>query len=285
MILQIQWNIDPIIFTFRMGGFEMPFTWYGLFFAMSFLIGIQVSTYLLKKEGKPQSDLDALSIYILLATVIGARLGHYLFYEWEYLLNSPLQWFLTMITPPFAGLASHGATIAILISIYLYARTRADQSFFWVVDRIVIGVSFAGLIRLGNLFNSEIYGKPTELPWGFVFLRETNPNLLPLVPRHPTQLYEFLFCMLLFAVTFMMWNYRRHILPNGVIAAVFIIGLFTFRFFVEFLKNEQVSFEQSMALNMGQLLSIPAVLFGILILVYAYRKKDKEPIHVLDTQA
>jgi len=283
MILQIHWNIDPIIFTLRIGDFEMPFSWYGLFFATSFLIGVQIVSYIFKKEGKPKSDLDTLSIYILLATVIGARLGHYLFYEWEYLFDSPLQWFLTLITPPFAGLASHGATIAILISIYLYARKKVDQSFFWVVDRIVIGASFAGLIRLGNLFNSEIYGKPTDLPWGFVFLRETNPNLLPLVPRHPTQLYEFLFCMLLFVVTFMMWKYRRHFFPDGVIAAVFIIGLFTFRFFVEFLKNEQVSFEQSMALNMGQLLSIPAVLFGILILVYAYWKK--EPVQVLDTQA
>lgn len=107
-----------------------------------------------------------------------------------------------------------------------------------------------------------------------MFLRETNPSLLPIVPRHPTQLYEFLFCMLLFAVTFMMWKYRRHLLPNGVIAGVFIIGLFTFRFFVEFLKNEQVSFEQSMTLNMGQLLSIPAILFGILILFFAYRRKE-----------
>jgi len=219
---------------------------------------------------------------MVVATIIGARLGHYLFYEWDYLFSSPLQWFLTMVTPPFAGLASHGATMAILIGIFLYARTKADQSFFWVLDRMVIGASFAGLIRLGNLFNSEIYGKPTDLPWGFMFLRETNPNLLPIVPRHPTQLYEFLFCMVLFIATFMMWKYRRHLLPNGVIASVFIIGLFTFRFLVEFLKNEQASFEQSMALNMGQLLSIPAVIFGVFIWIYAYRKK--ESLQVLDTQ-
>jgi len=284
MILNIYWNVEPIMFTLKIGSFEMPFSWYGFFFAMAFLIGQQVVAYLYKKDNKPKTDIDSLTIYILIATILGARLGHYLFYEWEFLFNSPLQWFLTLITPPFAGLASHGATIAILIGIYLYSRKKADQSFLWVVDRLVIGASFAGLIRLGNLFNSEIYGKPTDLPWGFVFLRETNPNLLPLVPRHPTQLYEFLFCMVLFVVTFMMWKYRRHLLPDGVIAAVFIIGLFSFRFIVEFLKNEQVGFEQSMTLNMGQLLSIPAVLFGILILIYAYRKKDKEPIHVLDTQ-
>ena len=273
MILQIRWDIDPVIFTLSIGESEMPFTWYGLLFALTLLMGQQLISYIFRKEGKPIKDVDQLTIYILVATILGARLGHYLFYEWEFLLSSPLEWFLTLITPPFAGLASHGALIAILFSIYLYSRRKADQSFLWVVDRVVIGAGFAGLIRLGNLFNSEIYGKPTDLPWGFMFVRETNPNLLPVVPRHPTQLYEFLFCLLLFMVIFMMWKYKRDIIPNGVIASVFIIALFTFRFFIEFLKNEQVGFERTMALNMGQLLSLPAILAGLIMLLYVYWHK------------
>jgi len=135
MILNIYWNIEPIIFTLKIGSFEMPFTWYGLFFAMAFLIGQQVVTYLYKKENKPKTDIDSLTIYILIATILGARLGHYLFYEWGFLIDSPLKWFINLITPPFAGLASHGATIAILIGFYLYARKKADQSFLWVIPK------------------------------------------------------------------------------------------------------------------------------------------------------
>jgi prolipoprotein diacylglyceryl transferase len=144
----------------------------------------------------------------------------------------------------------------------------------WLADRIVIAVALGGaLIRLGNLFNSEIYGKPTDLPWGFVFVRETDFNLLPLVPRHPTQLYEAFFCLLLFAFTFYLWKYKRLTLPEGTTTGLFMVLLFSFRFMIEFLKTPQEDFENSMLLNMGQWLSIPAILSGFSILFYAQKHK------------
>jgi prolipoprotein diacylglyceryl transferase len=188
-----------------------------------------------------------------------------------------------MFTPPFQGLASHGATITILLAVYLYARTKPDQSFLWVVDRGVIPVALGGaFIRFGNLLNSEIYGIPTSLPWGFLFVRETDPSLLPLIARHPTQLYESLFCLFLLGVTFYLWKYKRYQLPEGFITGIFIVLLFSFRFVVEFLKNDQSAFEASMQLNMGQWLSIPAIITGIIILFIT--KADKKAVQVSNSQ-
>lgn len=274
MLNYITWNVDPEIFTVNLFGNEFPIGWYGLFFALGFIIGQQILFYVFKKDGRPASDVEQLTIYVVVATVIGARLGHFVFYEWDFLMASPWEWFKRLVIPPFSGLASHGATIGILLALYLYSKKKVDQSFLWVVDRVVITVSLGGaLIRLGNLMNSEIYGKPTDVPWAFLFVRETDPSLLPVVPRHPTQIYEALFCVVLLIITYTLWRYRRHIIPEGFISGIFIILLFTFRFLVEFLKNDQVDFESAMALNMGQILSIPAVIAGILIMVYAYKKQ------------
>jgi phosphatidylglycerol---prolipoprotein diacylglyceryl transferase len=148
-----------------------------------------------------------------------------------------------------------------------------------VVDRVVITVSLGGaFIRLGNLLNSEIYGKPTDVPWAFLFVRETDSSLLPVVPRHPTQIYESLFCLFLLALTFFLWKNRRHIIPEGFISGIFIVLLFSFRLAVEFLKVDQVGFESGMVLNMGQILSIPAIIAGIIILIYAYQKNEKKNV-------
>lgn len=268
----IVWDIDPVIFTIDIFGPTLPITWYGFSFALSIFLGQQLICYIFRQDAKPSADVEKLLVYVVLATIIGARLGHFLFYEWQLLLAEPLKWFTIMVTPPFMGLASHGATLAILISVYFYTRKKPDQSYFWVLDRLVIVGSCAGLIRIGNLFNSEIYGEATNLPWGVIFLRETNPALLPLVPRHPTQIYEALFCLLLLGLTFLLWKYKRQVLPEGFITGLFLILLFGFRFLVEFLKNNQESFEGDMLLNMGQLLSLPAILFGILILLLVKRK-------------
>jgi phosphatidylglycerol---prolipoprotein diacylglyceryl transferase len=277
LLSAILWDVSPEVFTIRLFGLELPVPWYGLMFAVSILLGQQILTYIFKKDGKPARDVEVLIVYGVVGMLVGARLGHYLFYEWDYLLRAPLDWFISLVTPPFRGLASHGATITILVAIYLYSRTKADQTFLWVVDRVVIVVSLGGaFVRFGNLMNSEIYGKPTDLPWGFIFLRETDPNLLPLVPRHPTQIYESLFCIVLLAITFWLWKQKRHVLADGFITGVFIVMLFTFRFLVEFLKTEQVDFERGMLLNMGQILSIPAVLAGLIILWMANQTQKRK---------
>jgi phosphatidylglycerol:prolipoprotein diacylglycerol transferase len=276
MLNYVTWDVDPQMFAIQLGDKEFPLGWYGFLFAMGFVLGQQLLHHIYKKEDKPASDIDQLTIYVVIATIIGARLGHYVFYEWNFLMESPWEWLKQMVIPPFSGLASHGATIGILLAIYLYSKKKLDQSFLWVVDRLVIPISLGGaFIRFGNLMNSEIYGTPTDVPWAFLFVRETDPSLLPVVPRHPTQIYEALFCIILLIITYALWRKKRHVLPEGVIAATFIILLFTFRFMVEFLKNDQVDFESMMALNMGQLLSIPAVVAGIAILIYAYKSKPR----------
>src|SRR5690606_3061213 len=275
MLNYIIWDIHPHIFTIHLSEKEFPLGWYGFFFAIGFVLGQQLLLYIFKKEGKPASDIDHLTIYVGIATITGARVGHYIFYEWDFLMESPKEWLLQMVIPPYSGLASHGGTIGILLALYLYSKNKADQSFLWVVDRLVIPVSLGGaFIRLGNLMNSEIYGKPTDVPWAFLFVRETDPALLPLVPRHPTQTYEELFCIFLLLVTYNLWNKKRNVLPEGFISGVFITLLFTFRFLVEFLKNNQVGFEEAMVLNMGQILSIPAVVAGTLILIHASKTKS-----------
>lgn len=274
ILAYINWNISPELFVIRIGSFELPITWYGILFALGFLVGQQILQYIFAQDGKSVKHVDSLTIYLIISIIVGARLGHYLFYEWELLISDPLRWALDMILPPFAGLASHGATVAMLIGIYLYSRTRPDQPFLYVTDRLVIPIAFGGaMIRLGNIFNSEIYGAPTDLPWGFRFLRETDPALLPVVPRHPTGIYEGLFCLLLMGFCFYLWKHKRHSLNNGFITGVFMILLFTSRILIEFLKNNQSDFENSLPLNMGQLLSIPMVLVGFAVLIYSLRHK------------
>ncbi|WP_460636914.1 prolipoprotein diacylglyceryl transferase [Larkinella harenae] len=264
----IRWDVASQITTLDIFGFTLPITWYGLLFAAGFLIGQQLMIYLYRQDQKPISEVETLTLYVVLATVLGARLGHYLFYEWELLLASPSAWAVSMFSLPFRGLASHGATIGILVALYVYSRKRSDQPFLWITDRIaVVGALSGALIRLGNLLNSEIYGQPTSLPWGFVFVRETDPALLPLVPRHPTQLYEALFYLFLFGLTFYGWKYKRHHRADGFNTGPFLVLLFSFRFLVEFLKTNQEGFEAAMLLNMGQILSLPVVLVGLLIWV------------------
>ncbi|GAB3915877.1 prolipoprotein diacylglyceryl transferase [Larkinella terrae] len=273
MLPFIIWDVPSRLYTLEIFGFELPIAWYSLLFAASFLVGQWLISYLYARDHKPASDVELLTLYVVIATVVGARLGHYLFYEWELLIADPWKWVSSMVHLPFEGLASHGATIAILLALFLYSRKRSDQPFLWVADRVVIVVSLGGaLIRLGNLMNSEIYGKPTPLPWGFAFVRETDPALLPVVPRHPTQLYEALFCLFLLTLTFSLWKYKRQLLPSGFITGLFLVLLFSFRLLVEFLKANQEDFENNMALNMGQMLSIPAILAGLIILILAQKK-------------
>ena len=269
----IDWNPNPEIFKI----FEFPVRYYGLFFAMAFLAGFQVMTYIFKKEGRPVEQADQLLLYAMVATVVGARMGHYFFYEFPLLQADPMRFFIQMITPPFSGLASHGAAVGLFSAFYLYVKKNPGQSYLYVTDRMVIVVSLAGFfIRMGNLMNSEIIGKPTDLPWGFKFFRdyEFNPLGDPamVVARHPSQLYEALSCLVIFTLLMWFWSQKKAKTQEGLMTGLFMVVLFGLRFFYEFLKENQSDFESQMALNMGQILSIPSVIFGLTVLFYSYKK-------------
>lgn len=276
MLAYIVWDANPVLFSidaFNLFGFQFPqfeIRWYGLLFAAGFLIGMQIMTRIFRKEGKPQEDLDALLIYMVISTVLGARIGHYLFYEPEVLFRNPLE----VILPPYRGLASHGATIGILTALWLYSRRKSSrltgQTFLWTTDRIVIAVALAGAcIRLGNLMNHEIVGLPTTVPWGFIF--KYNNEYPVGVPRHPAQLYESLSCLTLFFILLAMWNRMRAKTPRGLLLGIFLIWIFGLRFLFEYLKENQVAFENTLPLNMGQILSIPAVMVGIYFVWHSRR--------------
>jgi len=371
MLSYILWNASPEIYS--IGTFSLR--WYGLFFALGFLITQQILYYMYRQEGKPEKDVDTLTIYMVVATILGARLGHILFYQPEIIVEDPVSIFLPFEFKPsfrftgLQGLASHGATIGILTALWLYSRKRKPgQNFLQVVDRIVILVAFTGaLIRLGNYFNAEIIGKPTDKPWGVVFTgrlgeavkgHSIDPDQIvdkivyvkndtvstanlpvgrkPLsiylffkpgtdeataeqlvngrfryvlnnslyeyfdasglvmdyqvvkqddgtvaarirtlgIARHPAQLYESISCILLFIGLLLLWRKYKNDLPQGMLLGIFLIVCFGLRIVYEFLKEPQEAFEAEMALNMGQILSIPCVIAGIFILWRALKKKE-----------
>lgn len=220
-----------------------------------------------KNENKPENDLNDLIWFMIVGTILGARLGHCLFYNPEYYLSNPFE----ILKIWKGGLASHGAAIGILTAIYFYSKKKKDQSFLWVMDRIVIGVALAAFfIRMGNLFNSEIIGVPTDLPWAFVFTSVDD------IPRHPTQLYEALFYLITFLILFFSYKKTKGKFNDGYLFGIFLICIFGFRIFVEYLKENQTYFEEGMALNMGQLLSIPLVIYGVYLLIKSkYYNSDK----------
>ncbi len=263
MILNfITWNVDPEIF--RLGSFAVR--WYGLLFASAFLLGYLIISKFFKNEKIKTELLEQLLIYIAIGTIIGARLGHVFFYESEYYLANPVE----ILKIWRGGLASHGAAIGIAIALILFTR-KNKLKFFWMADRLVITVALAAaFVRLGNLMNSEIYGTETALPWGFIFLR-TGETL----PKHPTQIYEAIAYLALFAILYFWYWRKKGVLKEGVLSGVFLITMFTSRFLIEFVKEVQVPFEKGMALNMGQILSIPLILSGIAFLIYSLRRPDK----------
>ena len=272
MLQYIIWDVNPEIF--HIGSFSIR--WYGLLFALGFLIGMQIMTHIYKTENKPVADTDTLLIYMVVSTVLGARIGHFLFYEPQVLLRNPLE----VILPPYAGLASHGAAIGILLGLWLYSRREASrktgQTFLWVTDRIVITVALGGaFIRLGNLMNSEIVGRPTDVPWAFIFIN--NPEYEK-IPRHPSQLYEALSCFVLFFFLLWYWNRNRERTPRGSMLGIFLIWVFSLRFFYEYLKENQVAFENDLFLNMGQILSIPAVALGVYFVIRGNQTQHSLPI-------
>jgi phosphatidylglycerol:prolipoprotein diacylglycerol transferase len=258
----IIWNVNPDMFTIPV--LNHPVRWYGLSWALGFLLSQQVMYHIYKKEGRPTREVDDLTVYMLISTIIGARLGHVLFYDPAYYFSHPLRIFAIWE----GGLASHGATIGILIGLYLFAR-KTKVAWLWIVDRLVIVSALTGaFIRLGNLMNSEMIGIPTNLPWGFIFTRIDD------VPRHPAQLYEAIYCFVIFFFLFYLWSKKPTQTQDGFQFGLFLIILFSLRFVDEFFKISQEAFEDSMILNMGQILSIPFVLIGIGLLFYSSRHKN-----------
>jgi prolipoprotein diacylglyceryl transferase len=261
MIFQIiPWDPDPVIFTLG----PLAVRWYGVLFASGFLFGYIIMRRIFRNEGIGDVVLDRLTIYMAIGTIVGARLGHCFFYEPAYYLSNPLE----ILYIWHGGLASHGAAIGILLALWIFVR-KEKKSMLWILDRIVIVVALAGaLIRLGNLMNSEIYGVETTLPWGFVFLRNGENS-----PKHPTQIYEALSYLAIFVLLFRIYWRNKGKFLTGINFSLFLILVFTARFFIEYVKEDQVDFEAAMRLNMGQWLSIPFVLAGLLLLIYSYRKK------------
>ena len=261
-ILQISWDASPEIF--RIG--NLAVRWYGLFWAMSFYLGYEIMFRIFKKEGIPLRQVDKLLLYMAAGSIIGARLGHCFFYDFEYYIRHPFE--VLMIWR--GGLASHGGAAGILLALYYYQKKVSNQSFWWLLDRLVIPVALgAFFIRMGNLMNSEIYGIETSLPWGFIFEARGES-----VPKHPTQIYEGLVYLLLFLS--LGWMYLKHAtrLKTGFMSAFFAIVMFSARFLVEFIKMDQSPFEAGMVLNMGQWLSIPLFLFGVYMIVRTWPSRQ-----------
>ena len=298
MILNyITWNVDPVLF--HLGSLQVR--WYGLLWALGFLIGYFIMKRIYQREKMAEDALDKLLIYMLVSTVVGARLGHCLFYEPDYYLSNPLKIFAVWE----GGLASHGGAIGILIGLWLYVRNYNKSkkekndlqhiNYIWILDRIVVAVCLVGaLIRVGNVINHEIYGTPTSLPWGFVFMRGaeqfcgTVDNYTACnawdapcppsewLPCHPTGLYEAFFCLV--AMGILLWMYYKRDLGHkqpGLMFGTFLVIIFGSRICIEFLKNVQVEFERNMVFDMGQWLSVPFVLIGIGIIVWSFVNRKK----------
>lgn len=355
IVSYVVWSPHPAVFS----GFER-LRWYSLLFALGFIISQQIMIYIYRKEGHDEKLVDRLTIYMVLATILGARLGHVLFYEPDKYLSNPID----ILKVWEGGLASHGAAIGILFALWLYARKTPGQSYLWVVDRIVIVVAMTGaMIRVGNLMNSEIGGKATGTDSGFVFARDAEEILetlkLPLldvsaykptdrqeelkgdgivpvnfaisvakggyeeadlreaverdvkyaltrfrssqkylaedtlaplnyevadqgdrylitvktfgIAKHPTQIYEAVSYFLIFLLLYFGWRKYGATIPEGLYLGIFLVSVFGMRFIWEFMKEVQVDFEESLTFNMGQALSIPLVLAGVALIVYALR--------------
>lgn len=265
--LAVTWTVDPVLFSLG----SVSVRWYGMMFVVGFFIGYKIMERIFRHEGVPEKWLGILLIYVVIATIVGARLGHCLFYEWDYFSKHPVEILYTWN----GGLASHGGTIGLMIAVILFSVFTTKRNPLWTFDRLVIPIALVGsLIRMGNLMNHEIYGHPTDLPWGFRFVANVNAWMagadpIYTVPSHPTQIYEALCYLALFGL--LMWMYWKKNAGErpGLIFGVFFVWLFTSRFLIEFIKNPQEAFEVGMTLNMGQWLSLPFILMGIGLIIYS----------------
>lgn len=285
ILSSIVWNVNPEIF--HLGPISVR--WYGLLWAVGLLVALWIQEALYKNEKCPSNWTDTMFLYLVAGVIIGARVGHCLFYEWH-LLREPASFLgitmkygneyvshpLRMLKVWEGGLSSHGGAFGLLTAGY-FLNKKFKKGYIWIFDRAVIGICITGAcIRLGNLMNSEIYGFPTDLPWGFVFVRNGETEAC-----HPTQIYEMLYCLITFCITWWMYWKKKAYRYDGLIFGVFLECIFVTRFVLEYIKFDQEAFEQNMFINMGQILSIPFILLGIILIVYSLKKgpvvTDYEP--------
>ncbi|WP_010135662.1 prolipoprotein diacylglyceryl transferase [Ochrovirga pacifica] len=270
-VLAITW--DPPIYLFGLVRL------YSLMFVISFVLGYQIMKHIFKHENIKIEVLDKLLMYVVFATILGARLGHVFFYDWAYFSQHPEEILLPFKFRPefrftgFAGLASHGAAIGIIASLWYFSKKVLKKPLLYILDRVGITVALAGLfIRMGNLINSEIIGKPTGTDYGFVYVKLQED-----FARHPTQLYEGLGYLAVFALLFYMYWKTKAAEKTGLLFGTFFALLWSVRFVVEFFKEAQVENRSEWALNTGQWLSIPLILVGVYFIINAINRKDKRP--------
>ncbi|RKR10392.1 prolipoprotein diacylglyceryl transferase [Flavobacterium sp. 90] len=267
----LNWNVDPVIVMITD---SFPLKYYGALFACGLLLGYYIVRNIYKKENLSIDNLDSLLVYVIVGTILGARLGHCFFYEPSYFLQHPIEILLPIQKiggvykfVGYQGLASHGGSIGVLIAMVLYCR-KYKVKFLWLLDKMAIGVPVTGaFIRFGNFMNSEIYGKPTNGNWGVVFERDD------MIPRHPTQLYEAFAYLLIFVILYWMYKSDKIRKTDGIIFGYFLTLLFLARFIIEYFKENQEAWENSMPINMGQLLSIPFILIGLALIVWKSKKQ------------
>jgi phosphatidylglycerol---prolipoprotein diacylglyceryl transferase len=259
----IHWDVSPEIFNLG----PLSVRWYGLLFASGFLIGYYIGEKMFRSENVKQKWVDNLFFYIIIGTIVGARLGHVFFYGWDYYSQNPGE----IIKIWHGGLASHGGAVGIIIALLIYSRAVTKRSVWWTIDRIAVPTALVGaFIRLGNLMNSEIYGIQTDLPWGFIFERNNE-----VVPKHPTQIYEALAYLIAFGVLMYLYWRTRAKYKQGLLTGVFFILIFVSRFLIEFIKEDQEAFEAGMMFNLGQWLSIPFILLGVFLIYRALKYPEK----------
>lgn len=270
MLSDITWTADPAIFT--IGSKEIR--WYSLMFIIGFGIGYKIVERMWRRESINPKWIDPLLYYTLIGTVVGARLGHCLFYDPGYYLSHPIE----ILKVWEGGLASHGGVLGIIVAIYFYSKYVSRQSMLWTFDKLVVPTGLvAALIRIGNLINHEVYGLPTDRPWGFRFIENLHAwrqGAEPIfsAPSHPTQIYEAVCYLLTFVLCMWLYFKKDAWKKEGLIFGISMICIFTARFFIEFLKNNQEDFEAAMPINMGQCLSIPFIVTGIYFVVRAWRR-------------
>ncbi len=273
----IHWNIDPEIFNV----FGISIRYYGLLFVSGLILCVYLLGWIYKRENIPPENLDKLTIYAMIGIMVGARLGHCLFYEFSYYISHPVE----MILPirflqsggikftGYQGLASHGGVLGLLIALILYSR-KTKHSLIDTIDLIAVVAPLTGVfIRLANLMNSEIIGIQTSKSWGFIFERVDN------VPRHPAQLYEAIMYFTIFTIMVLLYKYKRGKFKNGFFFGLVAILVFVSRFFIEFIKEKQVGFEEDMFLNMGQILSIPYIIVGLSFMAYGIIRTKKNNLY------